>query len=75
MHSNFNDLKTKTNDTNVVGRSEQFYCECEHNGGKRCVTECKCCNDLPKVFWNPVIVRAPREYIAYRRRTNVIELK
>jgi len=25
--------------------------------------------------WNPVIVRAPREYIAYRRRTNVIELK
>ena len=24
--------------------------------------------------WNPVIVRAPREYIAYRRRTNVIEL-
>lgn len=25
--------------------------------------------------WNPVIVRAPREYIAYRRRTNVIKLK
>ena len=25
--------------------------------------------------WNPVIVRAPQEYIAYRRRTNVIELK
>lgn len=25
--------------------------------------------------WNPVIVRAPRKYIAYRRRTNVIELK
>jgi hypothetical protein len=25
--------------------------------------------------WNPVIVRAPREYIVYRRRTNVIGLK
>ena len=25
--------------------------------------------------WNPVIVRAPRAYIAYRRETNVIELK
>lgn len=25
--------------------------------------------------WNPVIVRAPREYIAYRRRTNLIEFK
>jgi len=25
--------------------------------------------------WNPVIVRAPREYISYRRQTNVIELK
>ena len=25
--------------------------------------------------WNPIIVRAPREYIVYRRRTNVIKLK
>ena len=25
--------------------------------------------------WNPVIVRAPRAYIARRRETNVIELK
>ena len=40
--------------------------------------------DLSFIIWkqdnawqgrNPVIIRAPREYIAYRRRTNVIEMK
>lgn len=25
--------------------------------------------------WNPVIIRASREYITYRRRTNVIEMR